>query len=307
MTPDSYTNQEFFLDVGDGHQLYVQDWGNQNAEKVIIFLHGGPGSATQNKHRDIFDGTQQRVIFYDQRGCGKSTPRGSLEDNNTPQLIEDIEKIATHLNIESFVLCGGSWGSTLALAYATVHPERVIAMVLRGILTGTRREINWLDKGQFRLFYPDVWEAYLNDTPDEFRANPSEYHFKRALSDDEKASKASAYTYQTLEGSLLSLDDRYYPEDFSTYDPSGIKIEIHYLQNSFFLSDNYILAHADALTMPIWIVQGRYDMVCPPMTAYQLYKKLPSAEIIWTTANHRAKHEDWNISRMILKRITEAS
>src|SRR5437660_4081085 len=129
MTPDEHTNQELFLDVGDGHRIYVQDWGKQNAEIPIIFLHGGPGNGCDNRDRRKFYADKQRVIFFDQRGSGKSTPAASLEHNTTPELIEDINKIADHLQLDKFVLTGGSWGSCLALAYGVTHPERVSGMV----------------------------------------------------------------------------------------------------------------------------------------------------------------------------------
>jgi len=303
VTPDKYTLSESVLDVGDGHQLYVQDWGNQAAMKPIVFLHGGPGGSTRDSHKASFDPTEQRVIFFDQRGCGRSLPLGSLDHNTTDDLVEDIEKIARHLNLETFIVNGGSWGSCLALAYGLAHPERVAALVLRGIFTGSRSEIDWTDSGEFQTFFPDVWDQYLAATPLEYRDAPSKYHFERIAGADADAAKQSAYAYQRLEGSISKLDDRFTPEPFETYDPTSIRIETHYLQHGCFMPDNYILDNAARLTMPVWLVQGRYDMVCPPIAAYKLHKALPNGQLVWTINGHRAEHEAATILKLVLQQI----
>ena len=144
MNKDPYIISENMFDVGDGHRLYVQEWGNPDASTTTIFLHGGPGGQIRDKHKGAFDPKTQHVIFFDQRGCGRSTPYGSLENNDTNKLIEDISKIADAFNIKTFVLHGSSWGSTLALAYALAHPERVYALVIGGIFTGSKAEIDWI-------------------------------------------------------------------------------------------------------------------------------------------------------------------
>jgi len=304
MTPDTYTNQEFFLDVGNGHQLYVQDWGNKANKVPIIFLHGGPGSGCKDKHKQLFDPEQQHVIFFDQRGAGKSLPYGSLEHNTTADLVGDIEKLADRLKLEQFILSGGSWGSTLALAFALKHPKRVKALVLNGIFTGSQIEIDWLKNGGFREFFPEIWAAYLAETPKSQHANPSAYHFKRALGNDRQAAKASAYTYSNLEGALLSLDDRFTPETFADFDETASRIEIHYLAKRCFLPDRHILDNAHALTMPVWLVQGRYDFACPPKTASELQAALPDSQLVWTISGHRMEHDTWNMMRTILLQLT---
>jgi proline iminopeptidase len=303
MEKDEYTNRELMLKVGGGHTLYVQDWGNPKAARPIIFLHGGPGSQTKPKHKQSFDPKLDRVIFFDQRGCGKSTPYGSLVHNTTKDLVADISAIADKLGIETFVLHGSSWGSTLALAYALEHPERVSALVIGGVFTGSKREIDWLDKGGFKTFYPEVWEAYLARTPAAHRQNPSKYHFEKALTGSPAEQKASAYAYDCLEGSVIQLDDRSMPEDYETYDPAGMRIEIHYMQNGCFMPDEHILNNARKLTIPVYMVQGRYDMVCPPETAYRLHQLLPHSELYWTIGGHRHEHENQNIFRSIFTRL----
>lgn len=304
MTPDEHTIQETMLDVGDGHTLYVQEWGNPKAKNSIIFLHGGPGGGCKNKHKQLFNPTTQRVIFFDQRGAGQSQPYGSLEHNTTDKLIEDISKIADHCNLKSFLLTGNSWGSGLALAYALKHPTKVQAMVLSGIFTASKPEIAWLDQGMFRIFYPDVWEKYLAATPAEHQDNPTEFHFKNILSDNLEARKKSGFEYETLEASIIKLDDRQSPEDYETYDPAGIRIETYYMAHDCFMQNNYILDNAHKLKMPIYIIQGRYDMVCPPKTAHTLASRLPKGELIWTTSGHAHERESWNISRILLAQLT---
>lgn len=295
MTPDQYTVQEFFIDVGNNHQLYVQEWGSKAAKIPIVLLHGGPGNGCDDRDKIKFDPGVQRVIFFDQRGCGKSIPLGSLENNTTQDLVEDIEKIAKHLGLDKFILTGGSWGACLALVYGIAYPQRLAGMVIQGVFTGTHDDINWLDKGGFRDFFPDAWDSYLEATPQEYRNDPSSYHFKRALGDDQEAAKSSAYAYESLERSILRLDDRLSLKDYETYDPSVIRTEIHYVSNNCFLPDGYVMKHASKLTMPVWIVQGRYDMVCRPISAYLLHQKLPKSRLIWTINGHLAEHEATNI------------
>lgn len=286
MNSDNFTISESYLDVGDGHQLYVQEWGNHEAKTTIIALHGGPGAASNDGHKFIFDGNTQRVIFFDQRGAGKSLPKGSLANNTTQDLVGDIEKIADHFSLQKFIITGGSWGSCLAFAYALKHPKRVAAMVLRGIFTGSQEETDYLDNGGFKLYFPDVWDAYLQKTPKEFRNDPSKYHYAQMKSQDAETRKKSSYAYSELEGSLLRLDDRYASQSFETFDPEAMKIELHYLQNLCFMPDRFILENSPKITAPVWLVQGRYDMVCPPKTAYEMDKLLPNSKLIFTSAGH---------------------
>ncbi len=305
MTPDEYTIQETSLEVGDGHSLYVYDWGNKSAQTAIIYLHGGPGSRVKDRAKGFFDPQRQRVIFFDQRGCGKSLPYGSLENNTTDRLVADISTVADHLKLNKFILVGGSWGSCLALAYALKHPDRVEAMVLHGIFTGSKAETEWLNNGMFKTFLPDVWERYLQATPAEYRDDPSAYHIKNILGDNPEIAKLSGLTYGSLEGAACRLDDRFTPYPIEDFDIAGIKIETHYLANACFMPDRYIPDNAHTLSMPLWIVQGRYDMVCPPHTAYALNHAVPHSELIWTTSGHAPERETWNVIRTILLQLTK--
>lgn len=304
MTPDQYTNKEFFIEVGDGHQLYVHDWGNPKGLPVV-FLHGGPGGSVNDKDKARFDPKIHHVIFFDQRGCGKSLPYASLKHNTTDDLVEDIRRIANQAKFKQFVIVGGSWGACLALAYGVKYPKSVLSLVIDGVFTGSHKEIDYLDKGGFKSHFPDAWDRYLSTVPKANRNDPSGYHYKRMIGEDEKAAKESACAYQNLEMALLSLDDRFVPNsaDDPTYDPSGIKIEAHYMQNACFMPDGHILNNAHRLTMPIWMVQGRYDMVCPPMAAYELNKRLANGHLVLTISNHRREHESSAILHTILLQL----
>jgi proline iminopeptidase len=288
MTSDEYTIQEAFIDVGDGHQLYTQEWGNPKAKSTMLLVHGGPGSQSKDKHKLAFNPSQHHVIFFDQRGCGQSLPYGSLKNNTTPDLVEDINKILKHYKVDEAVLVGGSWGATLALAYAVAHPARVEALVLNGIFTGSQSEIEWLDKGRFKNFYPDAWETFLARTPKSHHDDPVAYHTKRVLGEDAQARAESGFAYETLEGSVMSLDDRRSAADPTDFDPLPIRMEMFYMQKDCFMPDRHVFNNAHKLTMPVWLVQGRYDMVCPPVTAYELHQKLPNSNLIWTIGGHFA-------------------
>lgn len=305
MNPDQYTIQEFMLDVGDGHQIYVHDWGNKDAKTPILVLHGGPGGSSKDKHKAKFDPQTQRVIFHDQRGCGKSLPYGSIEHNTTQDLIGDISKVADRLDLEEFILTGGSWGSALALYYAVANPKIVAGIILDGVLTGSQQELDWFDKGIWRIFYPDVWQQLVETVPEESRKDPVRYHFEQALDKDEEKSKKSIYTYLNAEASLLRLDDRYVPENYDEFDHLPGLIEIHYLSNKCFVEDNYIFKNAASLTMPICMIQGRYDMVCPPQTAYKLHQALPNSQLHWTINGHLGEHEYASVFKLVLAQLLE--
>lgn len=286
MTPDEFTIKEEMIDTTDGHKLYVHQWGRHDARTVYIFLHGGPGSGCNDGHKDLFDPKSHQVIFFDQRGAGKSMPKGSLKNNTTKNLVEDISLIVARFNIDKFVLVGGSWGSTLALAYTIKYPRKVQALVLRGIFTGSQAEIDFLDKGGAKSFFPEVWQRFKDRVPKEYRNKPANYHTNQILNGTKKEAKISAYAYSTLEYSLIGLDDRRSQEDFDKFDPAGSIIEVTYMANRCFMEDNYILNNAKNIEQPVWIVQGRYDAICPPINAYKLSQELPNSNIIWTTAGH---------------------
>lgn len=300
MTPDKYTIQELQLVVGNGHKLYLHEWGNKHAKTPIIYLHGGPGNGCDNRDKKKFDPSQHHVIFFDQRGSGNSTPKGSIEHNTTTDLIADINKIADHLDLNRFVMVGGSWGSTLALAFGIAEPDKVEAMVLDGIYTATKAENDWIDQGGWRAFFPDLWQEFQNAVPEANRDEPTQYLYQKALCSNPAESKKAAYEFSRMELGLLKLDDQYTPDAYEKYDPAPTIIELHYISNGCFMPEGFIHKNANTLNMPVYMVQGRYDLVCPPQTAFELDQTLPNSKLIWTINGHLRQHEATNIQRLLI-------
>jgi proline iminopeptidase len=306
MTPDKHTNQELFLDVGNDHQLYVQDWGNPKAKTAIIYLHGGPGAGCNDGHKQPYDPATQRVIFFDQRGSGKSLPAGSIDHNTTNDLIDDISRIADKLKLEKFILHGRSWGSCLALSYAIQHPHKVAALVIGGIFLGTREELDFDEKGtRYDTFFPKAWRDFLDTVPKSERQAPMKYHLQRVVGSDPAAAKDSAYAYSQLILAVLRLDDRSRTLDYETFEATSLRIEAHYKLHHCFLEDNYILKHAASLTMPVWIVQGRYDVMCVPKVADELHRALPNSHLTYVAAGHAGSDRAiYDVARTVLTTLT---
>lgn len=305
MTEDAYTNQACMLAAGDGHELWVHDWGNKTAGVPIFFLHGGPGSQCKDKHKFPFDPKTQRVIFHDQRGAGQSLPKGELAHNTTQDLAADITKIAEHLDIKTFIITGNSWGSTLALYYAIKNPERVHAVVVGGVWFGSKAENAYLDGGGWRVHFPELWDWLVSTVPEEHRANPAAYHFGQAFGDNPVKAAESARVYGDLEAALISLDDRHSPTPAEDYEPGSMLIEMRYMVESCFIPDRFIPDNAARLTMPVHIVQGRYDFVCPPAAAYELHTLVPHSTLTWVAAGHAAEHETITALSLIYQHISD--
>lgn len=298
MNRDEFTNQELTIGVGSGHKLWVMDWGNKDAKTPIVFLHGGPGSQVKDKHKIVFDPKVHRVIFFDQRGCGKSTPLGSRENNNTQELAKDITKIAKHLKISKFYLTGGSWGSTLALYYAISYPEMLAGLVISGVWSGSKNEVYKMYDAA-KTFYPDLWERVLSDTPAEYLDDPMMYHLDKALNGTKAEQKKSSYVMGCLEGGMMRLDDRDMPEIYDEYDPTSMQMELAYVATNCFMPEDYILDKANQIRMPVYIVQGRFDMVCPPDFAYRISKLIPDCKLYMAISNHAGEHEVTSLLRAI--------
>jgi len=270
------------LDVGDGHEIYFEQAGNPNG-KPVVYLHGGPGGGVNPTFRRFHDPEAYRVILFEQRGCGRSTPHASLENNTTWHLVADIEKLREHLGIEQWQVFGGSWGSTLALAYAQTHPDRVTELVLRGIFTLRRSEISWFYQEGASHVFPDAWENYVAPIPPEERGDMIESYYARLTSDDAEARQTAARAWSVWEGSTLSLwpdpgrEAHFAGDDYSL---AFARIECHYFINGgFFEYDGQLLAEIDKCRqIPGVIVQGRYDMCTPAQTAWELHKAWPEAD-----------------------------
>lgn len=281
------------LDVGDGHRIYFEESGNVHG-KPVIFLHGGPGGGTHPVQRRFFDPRHYRIVLFDQRGCGKSTPYASLEANTTWDLVADIEKLREHLGIAKWQVFGGSWGSTLALAYAETHPERVTELVLRGIFLLRKKEIDWFYQSGASIIYPDAWEPYLAHIPEAERGDLVTAYNRRLTSDDPAVRLAAAKVWSGWEGATsklipdASFTGHYEEDEFAL---AFARIESHYFINrGFFEVDDQLLRDAGRIRhIPGAIVQGRYDVVCPIDSAWALHRAWPEADLIITPdAGHSA-------------------
>jgi proline iminopeptidase len=303
MNKDDFTNAELMFDVGDGHKLYVVDWGNESAKTPIIFLHGGPGGSVKDRSKQNFDPEKQRVIFFDQRGCGKSTPSGSRKNNTTEDLAGDITKIAKKLKIDKFYLYGYSWGSTLALYYAITRPEKLAGLVIGGVFGGSRREIDDMYDSA-RVFYPDLWHKVIIETPAAYRDNPIAYHVDKALNGNKAEQKKSTYLMNNLEYGIMFFDDRVNPENYDDFDPASYQIELDYLVNDCFMPNDFILDNVSKIKVPVYIVQGRFDLVCRPDYAYKISKLMPKCKLYFAISNHLPEHEITLLFRVIFNSLT---
>jgi len=281
------------LRVSPIHELYYEESGNPNG-KPALFVHGGPGGGTEPKQRRFFDPAAYRVVLFDQRGCGKSTPHANLEDNTTQHLVADIERLREHLGIEKWQVFGGSWGSTLALAYAEAHPSRVTELVLRGIFLLRRSEIEWFYQRGASALFADAWEEYLAPIPEAERGDLLAAYHRRLTSDDPATRQEAARAWSVWEGSTSCL----YPNAELIAKTAGdafalalARIECHYFVNSgFFAKETQLLDDVGRIRgIPAVIVQGRYDVVCPMESAWALHRAWPEADLrIVPDAGHSA-------------------
>jgi proline iminopeptidase len=283
------------LAVGGGHELYFEESGNPNG-KAVVFLHGGPGGGTEPKHRRYFDPATYRIVLFDQRGCGRSTPFASLEENTTWHLVEDIERLRVHLEIDRWQVFGGSWGSTLSLAYAQTHPDRVSELVLRGIFLLRREEIRWFYQEGTSWIFPDAWRDYWNHIPPEERGDMLRAYYTRLTSGDPAVRSAAAKAWSVWEGRTSCLIPnpeliaRTAGDDFSL---AFARIEAHFFVHDGWLTNGReLLAPANIARIkdiPGVIVQGRYDVVCPAKSAWDLHVAWPEADLrIVADAGHAA-------------------
>lgn len=263
------------LDVGDGHRVYVEQCGHPAGMPVVV-LHGGPGGGCSPAMRRYFDPDHYRVILFDQRGCGRSRPHASIENNTTWHLVRDIELIRETLDISRWVVFGGSWGATLALIYAITHPERVANLVLRSTFLMTRAELDWFYGGGAGMFWPDVWKQFVEMIPEEERGDLIAAYAKRLFTGDLSSETRFARAWANWENTLASIrNDGPVGDSPAEFARAFARLENHYFSNLGFLDgDKWIENNLDKIAeIPGTVVQGRYDMICPPITAYQLTEK----------------------------------
>ncbi|GLX78546.1 proline iminopeptidase [Thalassotalea insulae] len=289
--PEIEPYQSELLAVDATHQLYVEQCGNPQGQPVL-FIHGGPGAGCSTKDRRFFDPEKYRIVLFDQRGCGRSKPFGSLTDNETSFLVADIEKIRHHLSIESWHVFGGSWGSTLALVYAQSHPQSVLSLVLRGIFLGRPQDTQWtFEGGGGTRIFADYWHEYLACFPDGESQQSIKAAYDIMTGDDKALAKKIANAWANWEIRCCTLEPN---EEFlagATDDDSSWTLsrhEAHFMVHDCFLTDNQILANCEKITeIPMIIVHGRYDIVCPFDNAWLLHQALPKSQLVISkTAGH---------------------
>lgn len=272
------------LQVSDLHTIHFEESGNPNG-KPIVLLHGGPGGGCPPFYRQYFHPEKWRLIMFDQRGCGKSTPHAELRENTTWDLVNDIEKLREHLDIEKWVVFGGSWGSTLSLAYSETHPERCKGIILRGIFMLRRKELLWFYQEGTSYIFPDAWEEYLKPIPPEERGDMITAYYKRLTHSDPNIRMEAARAWSVWEGSTSRLlPDPNLMQKFGEdrFAEAFARIECHYFMNKgFFDPEDQLLLNVDRIRhIPGIIIHGRYDIVCPMISAWELHRAWPEAELI---------------------------
>ena len=271
----------FHLKVSDLHKIFVEESGNPNG-KPLIFLHGGPGGGSEPIYRQYFNPKKWRIIIFDQRGCGKSSPHAELDENTTWDLVSDIEKIRKKLNINKWTIFGGSWGSTLALSYSIKNPNKCNALILRGIFMLREKELEWFYQRGCSFIYPDAWEKYLAPIPENERTTMIQSYYKQLTSTNKNVRIKAAKAWSIWEAStskLIQTDKSLHLFDNDNVAEAFARIECHYFINKgFFENDSWILDNVYKIEkIPTHIVQGRYDVVCPMTSAWDLHKELPNA------------------------------
>lgn len=282
--PEIKLNNKGFIQVSDIHKIYWEESGNPNG-KPVIFVHGGPGGGVSPETRRFFNPDQYRIIQFDQRGCGKSTPHACVEENTTWDLIADMETIREQLLIDKWQVFGGSWGSTLSLAYAIKHPNRVLELVLRGIFLLRRAELQWFYQFGASQIFADAWKDYYEFIPENERDDLMRAYQKRLFGEDKQQQLMAARHWSVWEGSTCHMipDNSHIEETADDHFALAFsRIENHYFMNKgFFADENWILDNIDMIRhIPTVIVQGRYDVVCPMTSAYDLHKAFPESELI---------------------------
>ncbi|MEC9407404.1 MAG: prolyl aminopeptidase [Pseudomonadota bacterium] len=266
----------------DGHTVWFEESGNPDGIPVV-FVHGGPGGGTQPLYRRFFDPDRYRIVLFDQRGCGRSTPHAELEHNNTWALVSDMERLREQLDIEAWVVFGGSWGSTLSLAYSQNHPDRCLAIILRGIFLLRQQELEWFYQDGASRMFPDAWQRYYHAIPEAERDDLLQAYYRRLTHDDPDVRIPAARAWSTWEAStskLIPSDSLVQSFEDAKFAEAFARIEAHYFVHGGFLDHPDQLIHnvERIRHIPGFIVQGRYDVVCPPQTAWDLHQAWPEAE-----------------------------
>ena len=288
-----------WINTNDGHEIYVEQSGNPKGDP-IIFLHGGPGGGTGPKQRRFFDPNHYHIILFDQRGCGKSKPLGETANNTTNHLIDDMESIRKILKIDEWILFGGSWGSSLALAYAIQYENNTKGLILRGVFLSRKKELEWF-LNEVDQFFPELHALLVNHKPYINKTNLVSSYTNLVFSDNKEQAKKAAVAWNTFEGSILKMlpaSEKPHKGNHDVdidldFELARAKVQLHYIENNCFIDGKEMLENISTLKdKPVIIIQGRYDMVCPPKTAFEVAQELPQAELVMVPdAGHSASEE----------------
>jgi len=293
-----------YLKVSDIHEIYYELSGNPEGKPVFV-LHGGPGAGSSPNMRRFFNPDRFLIVLHDQRGCGKSKPFGEIRQNTTQDLVEDIERLRNHLELDQIILFGGSWGATLGLVYAEAYPENVSGIVLRGIFTATKEEIDHFYHGGVSKFFPETYEKFVSSLPDPNKQPLPEYLLTLIQSGDssDRAKYSRAWAEYEIKLASLEFPDEAMDHIFREFDPHAFALlENYYMANDCFLKEDQLFKQAHKIRdIPLIMVNGRYDMICPPITAYRLHRKLPRSKLIIA---ERSGH--WMGEKNIEKAMLEA-
>lgn len=306
--PASY--KKGYLKVPGGHELYYELYGNPKGIPVLFF-HGGPGGGISEKQKGYFNPKKHNVLFFDQRGSGKSKPFGSTKNNTTKDLISDAKKLMELVGFNKVFVFGGSWGSTLALLFAIEYPRLVTGLLLRGIFLATKDElVSYYYPGDaIKFFFPEVWERFISLVPENRRTKTIEYYFEKMLADGPEKEKY-LYEWCLYESCVMSIDHNIEATERDLKKDDSYKaisiLEAHYFVNNCFLDDNFILNNADKIRgIPTVIIQGRYDVVCPPLYAHRLLQKIPHAKMYYVKAGHSSS--DKAIKKKLIEEMEKVS
>jgi proline iminopeptidase len=287
----------FVLEVDDLHRVYVEQCGNPQGLPVI-YIHGGPASGCKADHRCFFNPDIYRIILFDQRGCGRSEPFGALQNNTTQHLLEDMESIREHLNIQQWVLFGGSWGATLALLYAQQYRSTVSAMILRGVFLARESDLSWFAGNGANCIYPEIWEMFMSSINHNGHSSTAMQVFFDCLDSDDQQQQLNAALGWSLWGAQVALGNTFelstFPDSADTSMLKQVRIEAHYAKARYFMKENQILNHCAGINnIPTIIIHGQQDLVCPLEAAWSLYKQLPKSDYTCLpNAGHIAKGDD---------------
>ncbi len=301
---DEYVVEDDYIEVSDGHKIWYQLWGNRQAKVPFINFHGGPGSSSKHKYKSLFDPKKQLVIFFDQRGCGRSRYTDLLKGNNTQNIVNDAKLILEKLGFNKVNVYGGSWGSTLAMMFAITNPEMTARLIITGVLTADKMALSHWEDGTVGTAYPEIWQKLLDSTPKQFHDGPVKYHMSVIGGGGEQAVRSCA-VMQNYEGNIMSFDDDFEFIDLDNipvdFDPNPYTIFAHFENNNYFIEDGYILNNLKKYKGETVIVHGRFDFVWLYRDAIRVQNASHNPKLYTTISGHKPNHETITVLKSVVR------